>query len=687
MSRKGRDPAASGRHRVRTVPPLPAPIGRRGVLAGAGALVAGSLLPRGGWADAATQPVASPATTLAAEPATAETTTAAAPAAWRDDKRVYIQNRSGDQGKSYRIVGDLVQLGEQTFPSLARPDGAIIAGRTSILVEARELLIDMPLRFDDAELVVLADRVLIGRNGSISFAEPGQGYAQRLDIRTRIFSLAEAGQVPLHLHLGRASRDVRIAAASFVDGAGTATSDPAAIFAMIRAASLDRRDDALENASGHAAVVVDAESADYKKALALSAWPQASVLKLQRTLASAPYDPAVTSFVLATVAELRPTLKLQASRVPEVIADGLSGAILRQTDGFGLGAHDVPMTSLSERIDRFSTLLDGQFGDSGVAAAWDALAVEASRSGAIDLVTFKSLSGTLAGLDTEFDTIKTEAADVDARLDALETEIGQLNNDLALQENFIKQQIAAKQFHNQNDGIAKGVQVVAAVGSVCFPAAAPFLLAASAIVTAVDAVKRNNGDLLSQAATITDVVQLHVAIAEKSRQVREQWTLVVDNIGAAKKYVSASSDMSEEDKQAFAKWKSALDDMRGSAGELYKLLKATAPLGGSQVRPERDPQRPRDGAAHDGAQRQGRGPDARTRPHGRGTGADERSLRGDPQDLGRPRRGAGDRPHQRHREPAGSLACRRGAQRVASGPFAAGDAADARSRLRDRQGA
>ena len=500
---------------------------------------------------------------------------------WDLDRRVYVHDRSSDNAQIYHVVGDIVHLSVEDWPSLARPDGGVLSGRTTLIVEARELILDMPLRFDDGGLLAFADTVRFGPHGIVSFAPPSNGHAQQLQLTAREITLVGARLIPFSFTLASPHREVGLSASSYRDHAGGRIASQDAAFLYLRSASLSRRDTTLENGTTEAPILrIDADGGAYRARLRDSIWPEASVLKVQRFFARSPYDEAVQDLVLEKIASLSQAFDAQGSGIAEMAAANVVQAIENRTNLFGLVRTAAPMTPLDARTVRFQADLDRLFGDDNAAgeiALWDGIAVAASQTGAVDPAAIADANASLDALTEELIRLNETAGEIDVVMTRIEDEIGLLNEEIRLQEEYVKQQIIADEWQNPNDGIVKGVALIATVGSIAFPAAAPFLAVASGIVSTINAVNRNEGDLLSMVQDVAGVVQNHVAIVEQARALRGSWNKARDKFDAAKKYVTDKGAMTEVEKRDFQEWKVSLQGMKSSGKALYELLAKNEP--------------------------------------------------------------------------------------------------------------
>lgn len=285
----------------------------------------------------------------------------------------------------------------------------------------------------------------------------------------------------------------------------------------------------------------------------------------------------MNAFVLAKLDELEPAFAALPDGVAEMSATRLVQAIENRTDIFGLIATDVPMIPLGARLLRFESLVDGLYGVDGELVPWDSIAVSASNSGAIDVEAFGVISSRIADLEREMIALDTRADELNVALTAIEDEISLLNQEIATQEQYVKQQIIADTYKNPNDGVPVGVAVLATVGSIAFPAAAPFLAVASGIVSAQHALDIKEGDDLSKVTDVVGVAQNHIAIVEHARALRSQWDKARSNFSSAKKYVTDREAMTESEKKKFAEFKASLEGMKASGKKLYEILAANKP--------------------------------------------------------------------------------------------------------------
>ncbi len=70
---------------------------------------------------------------------------------------------------SYYIAGDILRINEEQFPSLARDANTPNTGIQSLTFDARIIFLDMPLVFDSAKLLLMAEKVIFTNRAAILF--------------------------------------------------------------------------------------------------------------------------------------------------------------------------------------------------------------------------------------------------------------------------------------------------------------------------------------------------------------------------------------------------------------------------------------------------------------------------------------------------------------------------------------
>src|SRR5262245_84011 len=91
---------------------------------------------------------------------------------WNDDRQVSVWRRPEGERSIYRIVGDIVELTPKLFPAFASAPGAPLQDVAEITIDAREIVVAMPIRLVNGTIKLHADDVRFTGNGSISLVDP-----------------------------------------------------------------------------------------------------------------------------------------------------------------------------------------------------------------------------------------------------------------------------------------------------------------------------------------------------------------------------------------------------------------------------------------------------------------------------------------------------------------------------------
>ena len=326
---------------------------------------------------------------------------------WNDDRQVSVWRRQDGQRSAYHVVGDVVELTPKLFPALATSPGAALKDVSEISIDAREIIVAMPIRIADGAIRLVADAVRFTGDGSISLVDrPGQR-DQMVEVVTNQLDLSHAPDMPFVFQTqgwvinatpqwpaaGAPKRLLRIKARAVVPAADITdiskkqlSNDPLRWFHNKTA---DQGfDSGLPKSlwsSGYDITIGDAGGGIYDGLLgATLLWPDLAVGKLARLWSRAPFDPTVNVFVNAKIDELMPLLSRRASQQSAATLRLARAQMALGVDLVGYGIDEVPMTGLSERLKAFQKQLDEVFGTpkkAGALQLWDEARLAALATG------------------------------------------------------------------------------------------------------------------------------------------------------------------------------------------------------------------------------------------------------------------------------------------------------------------
>jgi hypothetical protein len=316
---------------------------------------------------------------------------------WNDDRAISVWRRQDGDRYAYRIVGDIVELTPSLFSALATVPGQPLRDISEISIDAREIVVAMPLRVANGSIKLYAEAVRFTGDGSLSLTQPPTGRDQMVEIVARTLDLSRAPDMPFMFPtqgwvLGAkprwpapdaARRLLRIKVQTVMPPADA--SDPARRQLAedpLRWFHNKTADQGFDSglpkqvwSAGYDIAIGEAAGTIYDGLLGTTLlWPDVAVAKLARLWTRAPLDPAVDAFVRAKIDELLPLLSRRAGRASVGTLTLMREQMALGLDPFGNRPDEVPMTGLPDRLKTFQKLLDEVFGTGkkpGTLALWD----------------------------------------------------------------------------------------------------------------------------------------------------------------------------------------------------------------------------------------------------------------------------------------------------------------------------
>ena len=256
---------------------------------------------------------------------------------WDNDRQISILRREDGQRFAYRIVGDVVELNATLFPALATaPDGRL-TDISEIAIDAREIILDMPLRLDDGVIRLRADVVRFAGGGSIALVDPPKEREQAVEITARSLDLSHARAVPFvfatqgwqlteppHWPVGDGpKRMLRLKLGEIVPAEVESDASKAQLkqdpLRWLHNRTADQGFDSGTPkelwSAGYDITIGDAGAAAYDDLFANSLlWPDMVAGKVLRLRSRGAFDAGVDAFLRAKIAELLPRFDTRSSR-------------------------------------------------------------------------------------------------------------------------------------------------------------------------------------------------------------------------------------------------------------------------------------------------------------------------------------------------------------------------------------
>jgi hypothetical protein len=326
---------------------------------------------------------------------------------WNDDRAVMIWRRQDGDRYAYRIAGDIVELTPGLFSAFATAPGQPLRDVSEIGIEAREIIVAMPLRLANGAIKLYADAVRFTGDGTISLTNPPSQQDQAVEIAAGTLDLSRAPDIPFMFPTqgwvlnaqpqwpaaGGPKRMLRIKARTVVPPADASEAalaqlknDPLRWFHNRTAdQGFDSGLPKSQWSSGYDIAIGDAGGSVYDGLFgATLVWPDLAVAKLTRLHARAPFDLVVGAFVRAKIDELSPRFSRRASQQAIATLHQMREQMALGIDPFGYRPNEVPMTGLSDRLKTFQKSVDDVFGTgkkTGRLGLWDQTRLDALAAG------------------------------------------------------------------------------------------------------------------------------------------------------------------------------------------------------------------------------------------------------------------------------------------------------------------
>src|SRR5688572_3440262 len=115
---------------------------------------------------------------------------------WNEDREVMVWRRADGDRFAYRIAGDIVELTPRLFSAFATAPGQSLRDVSEITIEARQIIVAMPLRLADGAIKLYADSVRFTGAGTITLADPPAERDQAAEIIAGTLDLSGAPDMP-----------------------------------------------------------------------------------------------------------------------------------------------------------------------------------------------------------------------------------------------------------------------------------------------------------------------------------------------------------------------------------------------------------------------------------------------------------------------------------------------------------
>jgi hypothetical protein len=476
--------------------------------------------------------------------------------AWNSDTsfmRGFKQDPSGVV--SLYIVGDKISLTKEAVQSLFRTRNLPNTKVSTIVFDAREIDLDMPIVFDTATVTFYAQTLRIGPRASIVFTER----PQTIDGVNIVVDSLDLTQSPLHplVFVTRESdwpattnRLVTIVSNQVKLRAGVqAPSDPKILARDLSVdenyASFTSPSDQLKAYSVE--IGTPAAHDQFQEYVANKMlWPLETAEKIARQFSNAPFDDANTKFLKSRIASTYAILPSGSHPVARSVLGRTSHAVDAKVDNLGFYQYYVPRISFLQTLNEFVLL---QTNTLTLLEAWDKEIVAAQKGADLTGVV-KSLDSDAGGLKAKLLADQKAINDGITALDVTENTISSVSQTVDRYEAEIKAEIADDQKKAEtNKNIKVGTKVVVLAASL-IPVSAPVAIAigTAAGVAGNQILQFNEGqspDLAGALTSIPDAMAQARDFHQKTSKLVNQWKTVQQKYDAYNKPVGPNLSLSQ----------------------------------------------------------------------------------------------------------------------------------------------
>ncbi len=472
---------------------------------------------------------------------------------WEQDTTYTTTWKEDESGQdAILIVGDILHVNQEDFPFLFKKVSEPITGISKLVFDAREIVIEMPIRLADGFVSIFADRVSFYGNGAINFSRPPNVHDQGLEIITKILDLSRSGARPLEFttrdwignewptHDGP-HRRVIVRCDQVVPSQQTSEIDlnnlkerPAR---FIHNLSVDRSRSKPKHWMEMYDVIIGTEEQGqntYDKHFFQSlVWPNYTAYKLGNLLAFGPYDKGVRTFVNNLTKHFSSRFAIRMDQQAFLKIKQINNAILSETDLRGFSNHDVSLISLPVLLERFersvNSLVNNQ--EKGI-SEWDGIIVQSLRGSVSNSPAIQSLKLKTKEKESQINklrnNIKTnieKIAGINAQIDSQLQIVDQRRSILYQKTQEKSKQLRDADRIDEAVAVTQGLAVL--IGTV-YPAAAPAAMYVSQGLSVAGrlSAQHNRGGSITFTnilTTFAEVKKVHDAHKKRIESLRKAW--------------------------------------------------------------------------------------------------------------------------------------------------------------------
>ena len=315
---------------------------------------------------------------------------------WANSKTVISRSNSARTDyRTFYMLGDTVRLNAQNFPHLAVDPSTAITKVERLVIDAREVVIDMPIHLASGRVEIHADKVTFTPNGYFAFYDPPRQSGEGVFILTRLLdasAFAIKNYLPFHFittdHAWSNNSIRRISIVAAEIAGPLAGLDPTAARASLYFSTLDPELSLIPSGDLDLAkrfeIHTGAEAAkSYYASIQNShtLWPVRFAEAARDFQFRYPFSAEAEGYLRKLVDDNHDALASAPGAEADALIQAALGRYSRQQDGLGSSAFYVPR----ENLEALQTSLADNASDAiSLASDWFAIYLNSLRGNGLD---------------------------------------------------------------------------------------------------------------------------------------------------------------------------------------------------------------------------------------------------------------------------------------------------------------
>ena len=453
-----------------------------------------------------------------------------------------LQVREEADGFHVRLTGDNIILSENTARSMIADAGFAKTGLKELVVDARRVTLQDPLSFQDANIRIIAENVLVTGEAQVNLFASAPGRQRSLSIVADELQFVDSRRRPFDLQFSvTAGASVRFYILNATFNSTSIENKDAFWRRFTDSIELDDSPSEVEIFLG-----ADAEEEVSRVFTEEMTWPIYFVSKLKQNFNIAPFDRKANEKIVELIDQYRPVMEKWAQPYPLVAIEVISSAIANEVDFLGRNSAFTPKQDVWDQIKTITNSIDKESFDRLIRII---VATAAKKDESTDAV--KALRNEIQKAEEEQRLIQDRISEATRRLGELSQENQSLDTRIS-QRAVVLEEMSRREFERLKDAqsvkqwttIAASVVLVAASFGAATPAVAG--AAATGLSLTGNQIYRHN---IGEPFKVIDLIETGTKTYEAITGFQKSWGEFLKNKDIAKAVVYNGETVYEEKPQ------------------------------------------------------------------------------------------------------------------------------------------